>query len=386
MKHRIFRAAVCAAVVFTLGLSARAQEVSSGETTPDQGVQPPPVQPLPAVRLTLPEPNREFSGRWVPLGPAPVDQAGAGRRGYVLAAEDSDIAAHGVNRISIHGVSANNFYREQASDFLITQRYETHTMAIDYRRGFKLEGFPRFEVGGQLQLHESDNGMMNGFILGMESFWASVTGYHEARNELRVSGATPPPLGTVITRNGAPLYRQEGGASGFGDLYLVTKIALLDADAASYVPRVSGRVAVNISGTSTFTEGNYIGLGLSLDHKLSEFMAIHGDLRLTRVLDQLSMWNLPLRPWTAGFSAGPEFRLPKNSSFTAQIDGGTTPYWPTTGTLAFDKGYGAITFGVGHRFGPVTSQLYFRENMNMPFKVRWNTDPDLAVGLRVRIH
>jgi hypothetical protein len=348
-------------------------------------VQPPPVQPLPAVRLTLPEPNREFSGRWVPLGPAPVDQAGAGRRGYVLAAEDSDIAAHGVNRVSIHGVSANNFYREQVSDFLITQRYETHTMAIDYRRGFKLEGFPRFEVGGQLQLHESDSGMMNGFILGMESFWASVTGYHEARNELRVAGATPPPLGTVITRNGVPLYRQEGGASGFGDLYLVTKIALLDADAASYVPRVSGRVAVNISGTSAFTEGNYIGLGLSLDHKLSEFMAIHGDLRFTRALDQLSMWNLPLRPWTAAFSAGPEFRLPKNSSFTAQIDGGTTPYWPT-GTLAFDKGYGAITFGVGHRFGPVTSQLYFRENMNMPFKVRWNTDPDLSVGLRIRIH
>jgi len=34
----------------------------------------------------------------------------------------------------------------------------------------------------------------------------------------------------------------------------------------------------------------------------------------------------------------------------------------------------------------VTAQLYMRENMNLPFSVRWNTDPDLSVGLKVRIH
>src|SRR5439155_7387058 len=229
-------------------------------------------------------------------------------------------------------------------------------------------GVPRFEVGGQMQLHESDSGMMNGFIFGLESFWATVTGYHESRNELRVAGATPPPLGTVITKNGSPLYRQEGGASGFGDLYLVGKMALIDVDPSSNIPRVSVRLAMNLSGSKTFTAGNFVGMGLSLDHKISEWVAFHGDVRATRVLDGMSAWNLPLRSWTYGFSAGPEFRLPKNSSFNVQMDGATTPYWPT-GTLAFDKGYGDITFALGHRFGPVTSQLYFRENRNPPCTV-----------------
>jgi hypothetical protein len=97
------------------------------------------------------------------------------------------------------------------------------------------------------------------------------------------------------------------------------------------------------------------------------------------------VWNLPLRRWTYGFSVGPEFRLSKNTSFNLQIDGTSTPYWPT-GTLAFDKNYGALTFGLGHRSGHVTTQVYARENMNLPFTVRWNTDPDMSIGLKVRIH
>jgi hypothetical protein len=358
-----------------------AQEVTSADA-PDQSVQPPLP---PVIRVPGPPVRRELTGRWVPLGPAPVDQAGAGRRGYVLTGEDSDVTPEGANRLSVHGVSANNFYREQAGDFLVTQRYEAHTLALDYRRGFKLQGFPRFEVGGQLQLHESDSGMMNGFIAGMESLWASATGYQESRNELRGSGAAAPPLGTVITRNGTTLYRDDGRASGLGDLYFVAKAAVIDADPSSTAPRVAARLAVNVAGSAPFTAGTYVGAGVSLDYKLSERVAFHGDLRATRVLDQTSVWNLPLRPWTYGFSAGPEFPLPKNSSLNLQIDGGSTPYWPT-GTLAFDKGYGDITVGFGHRFGSVTSQLYFRENMNLPFKVRWNTDPDLSVGLKLRIH
>ena len=30
-------------------------------------------------------------------------------------------------------------------------------------------------------------------------------------------------------------------------------------------------------------------------------------------------------------------------------------------------------------------QLYARENMNMPFRIRLNTDPDLSVGLKATI-
>jgi ABC-type iron transport system FetAB ATPase subunit len=34
---------------------------------------------------------------------------------------------------------------------------------------------------------------------------------------------------------------------------------------------------------------------------------------------------------------------------------------------------------------PLLIQAYVRENLNLPFRVRWNTDPDLAVGLRFTV-
>jgi len=328
---------------------------------------------------------QDFSGGWTPLGALPVDQAGGGRRGYVMPGEDSDVTAEDTNRLSIHTVAANNFYREQSSEFLISQRYETHSLALDYRRGFALRGVPRFELGGQVQLHQSDAGMLNGLITGFESLWASMTGYQQSRNELRLGGAATPPLGTLITRNGVPIYRQEGGGSGIGDLYVGGKMAVLDLGPDSIAPRIAARMGLNIAGNASYTAGNYFGMGLSLDQKLTPFLAFHGDVRATRVMDEISEWNLPLRPWTYAMSVGPEFRLPKRSSFHVQIDASSTPYWPTD-TFAFDKAYGAVTLGVGHRFGHVLAQLYFRENMNMPFKIRWNTDPDLSVGLKIRIH
>jgi hypothetical protein len=202
---------------------------------------------------------------------------------------------------------------------------------------------------------------------------------------LRGGSTVTPPLGTTITRNGAAIYREAGSGAGIGDLYLGGKMALLDGDPASALPRVSARLGFNIAGNARYTAGNYMGLGLSLDQKLAPFVAMHADARATYVLDAMSAWNLPLRSKTYAISIGPEFRLPKHSAFQMQIDASTTPYLPTD-TLAFDRAYGAVTFGLGHRFGSVMAQLYFRENMNMPFKVRWNTDPDLSVGLRIRIH
>src|SRR4051812_39783887 len=91
--------------------SAGAQDTPSS-SSPDQSVQAPPAPTLPPVGVTLRPGSTEFSGRWVPLGSAPVDQAGAGRRGYVLAGEDSGVTAAGSNQVSLHAVAANNFYRE----------------------------------------------------------------------------------------------------------------------------------------------------------------------------------------------------------------------------------------------------------------------------------
>jgi len=320
------------------------------------------------------------SSRWEPAGPPPVDQAGTGRRGYVLPADSADVADPGAHQISVHTVAANSFYREEANGFLISQRYEAHTVAFGFRRGFKVSGFRRVELGGQIQFHESDNGMLNGFISGFEGMWVSMTGSESARNPLRANAATLPPLGMFITKDNQPVYQAAGHGRGFGDVSLVAKALLTDG--------VAARVALNVAGASAFSEGNVAGVGLSVDRMLARWAAFHGDLRANILLDRVSQWGLPLRRASLAMSAGPELKLTRNSSLGLQIDAGATPYLPT-GAAAFDEGYGDITFGFNHRVSsgrrPLLVQIYARENMNLPFRVRWNTDPDLSIGMKISV-
>ena len=324
-------------------------------------------------------------GQWEPLGQVPVDQAGAGRRGYALPGEGADVAEPQTSRIAVHTVASNNFFLEQTGDYLITQRYETHTLAVDIRRGFTTKMLPRVELGAQMQLSERDNGFLNGFISGFESLCFSMSGVQSAKNQLREMG-TPLPFGAFVTKNGRTIYSAPGGGAGIGDFSFVAKALLRDAPPASNGTRVAARVGLNVSGTSRFAEGNFVGIGASLDKRLLNWVAFHGDVRATVALDRVSNWNLPLKRRTVGFSAGPELRLSRDSSVSLQIDGNTTPYLPT-GTTAFDKDYGSITIGLGHRFRAgrtaIVSQIYARENMNLPFRVRWNTDPDASFGIKI---
>jgi hypothetical protein len=322
--------------------------------------------------------------QWEPIGPAPVDQAGAGLRGYSLPVESSEVIAAGSNEVSFQTVASNNFYREQNSDFLITQRYETHTVALGYRHGSKFWIFPRVEIGGQIQLAERDSGFLNGFISAFEGFAASVSGQQSA--QLRANLAQQPPLGTAVAKNGQPIYQAPGRGSGFGDMSLVAKALLRNGSVSSGGTSVAARVAVNISGQSPFTAGNFVGGGVGIDKRLTSWLAVNGDLRATVFLDRVSVWSLPLKRGSVGFSGGSEMKLTRNNSLNVQIDGSSTPFLPT-GTLAFDAGYGDITIGYGHRsaHGGVFTQVYVRENMNLPFRIRWNLDPDLALGIKTTI-
>src|SRR5262249_10536436 len=101
------------------------------------------AQPLAAQDGPRPPEASRDGGRWEPLGPIPVDQAGAGRRGYVLPGEGADLADPGANQISLHAVAANDFYHEENGGFAISQRGETHTVALGYRRGFSVGRLPR---------------------------------------------------------------------------------------------------------------------------------------------------------------------------------------------------------------------------------------------------
>jgi hypothetical protein len=184
------------------------------------------------------------------------------------------------------------------------------------------------------------------------------------------------------------LYRDAGQGSGIGDVYFVAKAALHDADPTSKGARVSARIAVNVSGASQFTEGNYIGMGLSLDKKLANWVALHGDVRTNVILDTVSTWGLPLSRGVFAFSLGPEMKITQNTSLNLQWDGSSSPYQPT-GVTALDVAYGDAVLGVNRRFFTgsrvVLTQFYMRENMVLPFSVRWNADPDLAVGFKVTI-
>ena len=317
---------------------------------------------------------------WEPFGLVPVDQAGAGRRGYVLPGESADVLDAGAKQLSVHTVGANDFYVEDRNGITISQRSEAHTLAIEFRRGFKLARWPRFEVGGQVQFAESDAGMLNGFISGFEDL---------VHAPLRSKVAVLQPLGTSVTRGGQLLYQSSGEGSGFGDVYLVAKAILRDAAPSSRATRVAARVAVNIAGASEFTGGNFAGVGLSVDRKVLQWMALHADVRGSFVIDRVSAWTLPLKRGVFAFSAGPELRLTQNTSLNLQVDGSTTPYQPT-GSIGLDADYSDVAFGVSRRFTrgshPVVAQVYARENMNMPFSVRWNTDPDFAIGFKLTIH
>jgi len=317
---------------------------------------------------------------WEPVGPVPVDQAGAGRRGYVLPAESADVLDPAAKQVSIHTVGANNFYVENGSEVAISQRSEAHALAVEFRRGFKPSGWPRFEFGAQVQFIESDAGVLNGFIAGFEDM---------VHAPLRSKVATLQPLGTSVARNGQLLYHSSGEGSGLGDVYVVAKAILRDGSPASRDTRVAARVAVNVAGAHEFTAGNFAGAGLSVDKKMLDWLALHGDVRGSYVIDRASAWALPLRRGVFAFSAGPEFRLTSNTSLNLQLDGSTTPY-RETGSVGLDADYSDVALGVNHRFTrgrrTFVAQFYARENMDMPFSVRWNTDPDFAIGFKLTIH
>jgi len=318
-------------------------------------------------------------GRWEPMGPSPVDQAGAGRRGYSMTVEGTDVTDPHANQVTFHMVGANNFYIEHSGSFEMTERSETHTLAFEYRRGFKPSGFPRFEIGAQIQIDETDAGMLNGFIAGFEDM---------VNRPLR-SRTAPPPPGTSIALNGRQLYSASGTGSGMGDVSFVAKAALRDADKSSNGTRVAARLVANISGTSQFTEGNFVGVGLGMDRKLGGWFALHGDIRGNVNLDRVSAWGLPLSRGVFGFSVGPELKITQNNSLNLQWDGSTSPYLPA-GFNSIDSGYGDIVLGANHRFVSgsrlLVAQFYARENMMLPFSVRWNADPDFAVGFKLTVH
>ena len=332
-------------------------------------------------------PPVDGSGSWQPLGQVPVDQAGGGLRGYAIPGETADVTQPGASELSLQTVAANNFYRELNDPLSVTQRDETHTLALGYRRGFAFGRFRRIELGGQVQLHERDTGFLNGFISGFENMWVSLTGSTSAKNQLRTGSGALIPLGTTITNGDRLLFQTAGIGSGVGDVRFFAKTLLRD-DTAAGGSRVAARVVLNVAGASPFKEGNFTGVGVSVDKPLSTWAAFHGDVHASILLDRVSDWNLPLKRATFGFSVGPEVKVTRNTSLGLQFDGNSTPYRPT-GSAAFDESYGSITLGLSHRLrstrAPLLVQLYARENLNLPFSVRWNTDTDFAVGLKLTV-
>src|SRR5262249_186220 len=160
--------------------------------------------------------------------------------------------------------------------------YETHTLALDFRRGFATRILRRVELGAQFQLSERDSGFLNGFISAFESLCFSLTGRQSVK--IRDKG-TQMPLGAFVTKDGRGVYRSAGSSVGVSDFFFVAKALIHDAPLASNGTRAAVRIGMNVSGKSDFAEGNYVGIGLSLDKRLLNWAAFHSDVRANVALD-----------------------------------------------------------------------------------------------------
>src|SRR5262245_28851030 len=108
LSFRILAVCVCA---LSIGRSLAAQDQSPANTALPANA---------AAQSTVDAPQ------WQPFGFVPVDQGGAGRRGYVLPGESAVVAEPGVSLWSSQFVASNNFYREETDHFLVRQRAESH--------------------------------------------------------------------------------------------------------------------------------------------------------------------------------------------------------------------------------------------------------------------
>src|SRR4029077_3942769 len=115
-------------------------------------------------------------------------------------------------------------------------------------------------------------------ILGVERAWSAFSGSESATNVWRTREPSLAP-GTLIVKDGRPLYQAPGTGSGLGDFALTVKALVVDAAPQTRAARVAARVSLNVAGSSAFTQGNFAGAGFSVDKKVAEWMAMHGDVR-----------------------------------------------------------------------------------------------------------
>lgn len=334
---------------------------------------------------TAPTSRVSESQGWVPLGPLPVDEAGTTGRGYQAPPDGAGLVEPGRNQIALHLAAANYLYGEERAGFRIAEKFETHTAAIEFRRGFSNRVLRRFELGGQLQVHRNTEGFLNGFIGGFEKLVARTTGHQSAVNTLRTDLSRDWPLINLVEKDGQDFYRREGPVSGLGDVALFVRTALT-GDPSAGSATLAARVMVNIAGSEALTSGNYVSAGLSASKRVLGWLALHGDARVSLPIDRDNRAGLPLKRGTVGAMGAAEFRVSQKTSLDLQFDVNGTPY-AATGTRAFDRPYSAIELGISRLWGNrVLTQLYGRENMNMrPMQVQPNLDPDFSVGIKLTI-
>lgn len=323
-----------------------------------------------------------------PKGPLAVDRVVV-NRGYSYPGEGAQVLRPGQIRATVHADASNFITREESSGFKLYKKYETHTLGFELRQGFELGGL-NMEAGARLAGHSNSEGFLNGAVEWFERMMSSIGDSDSPTNDDRFG---PDPMRAEefrLEKNGELLRYYDGHGRGLGDVLLTAKALLHKGDPASRATRWAARLAANLAtGADEFSNGNYLGAGVSFEHMLGESVALHGDVRATFPLDAHDSAGLALRRAALGGRAGLEFKLTERTSFLPQVDVYQTPFHHT-GLEGYDRDYGAFSFGLNHL---VTAgswdalvQFFVRQNFEpWPFRFHSNLDPDVQFALVVTL-
>ena len=327
-----------------------------------------------------------------PMGPFPSDYSGYSLKGPALPGDGARVLRAGKTQVGVD-LSAHNFLtKSDDPGGRVTQKFEDHRVQLNVRRG--LNTSVPLEVGASIQVHNRDEGFMNGFIAEAEKMLARGFG-PDMINDDRIG---PHALkGTIndVTIGGKTFNDNATSGLRFGGVVLAVKAALSQPPPGSYIPTLAARAAVMVSAPGPFSNGSSLGVGVSVMQRLFGNLYAHGDARVTVPLESNDSRGLAYAPANAGGSIGLEYGFTDRASAGLQFNYQQSAY-KDTGMHPFDDNYADVTFGFNYRLANVLAhdlivQFWGKEDVNLNPRGKSDSgllgphgDSDFAAGIGLK--
>ena len=296
-------------------------------------------------------------------------------RSYSMGGADARVIGAGVTEGGLHLNSSNFVHSETRPNGALKLRWETETLLLDIRHGFRVKSLP-VEVGMQVSAYKDASGFQNGFIESVEKLVG-------ASNDVRLDPTIP--HGESFIRNGQVVRSYERRGSGVGDVLLSVKTELFKSDRLG----VAVRGVLNLdTGARVTSKGKYAGMAVTGAYRAADKWTLNGDLRATLPLERHDPMELPLAHVAFGATMGVAYAWSPHTSLVAQIDTTQSAY-KNTGFTSYDAAHGGISLGINHigknwiMGKDVLIQGYLRENFQpSPIRLINNSDSDFQLGVR----